>query len=83
MDKRSFSNLQPISSLKVNQKLLPKALTAKLKKYVDLIGPTQLTLNDRFIGESGNFISDIVEACDLEKLSASLMTLDLKKHLIQ
>ena len=50
-------------------KLLSKTLTAKLKKvHLFLIGSGQIIyVNDGIIGESGHFISDIIEVLDLEK----------------
>ena len=70
-DKRYISNWRPISLLNLDQKIISKALAIKLKKVLPvLISPGQTAyINGRFIGESGRLISDIIEVCDIEKLS--------------
>lgn len=46
------------------------------------IGPGQVAYVDgTFIGESERLISDIIEVCDLEKLSAYLMATDFEKSI--
>ena len=80
-DKRYISNWRPISLLNLDQKIISKALAIKLKKVLPvLISPGQTAyVNGRFIGESGRLISDIIEVCDIEKLSGYLMTIDFKE----
>ena len=70
--------------LNLDQKIIPKALTIKLKKVLPvLISPGQTTyVNGRFIGEKYRLISDIIAKCDIEKLSEYLMQLSLKRRLI-
>ena len=65
----------------MDQKIISKALAIKLKKVLPvLISPGQTAyVNGRFIGESGRLISGIIEVCDIEKLSAYLMTIDFEK----
>ena len=67
--------------LNLDQKIIPKALTIKLKKVLPvLISPGQTTyVNGRFIGEKYRLISDIIAKCDIEKLSESLMTIEFEK----
>ena len=66
--------------LNLDQKFISKALAIKLKKVLPaFISPGQTAyVNGRFIGESGRLIPDIIEVCDIEKLSGYLMTLDFK-----
>ena len=80
-DKRYVSNWRPISLLNLDQKIISKALVIKLKKVLPvLISPGQTAyVNRRFIGESRGLSSDIIEICDLEKLSGYLMTTDFEK----
>ena len=67
--------------LNLDQKFISKALAIKLKKVLPaFISPGQTAyVNGRFIGESGRLISDIIEVCDIKKLSGYLMTIDFEK----
>ena len=67
--------------LNLDQKIISKALTIKLKKVLPvLINPAQTAyVNDRFIGDGGRFISDITEVSYIEKLSGYLKTTDFEK----
>ena len=67
--------------LNLDQKFISKALAIKLKKVLPaFISPGQTAyVNGRFIGESGCLIPDIIEVCDMEKLSGYLMTFDFQK----
>ena len=67
--------------LNVDQKIISKALAIKLKKVLPvLISPGQTAyVNGRFIGKIGGLISDIIEVCDIEKLSGYLMAIDFEK----
>ena len=66
--------------LNLDQKIISKALALKFKKVLVLISPGQTAyVNERFIGESGRLISDIIEICYTEKLSGYLMTIDFEK----
>ena len=57
--------------------LRSKTLAIKLKKVLPIF--ISLGQLERFIGESGRLISDIIEICDIEKLSGYLVTIDFEK----
>ena len=65
----------------MDQKIISKASAIKLKTVLPvLISPGQTAYsNGGFIGESGRLTSDIIEICDIEKLSEYLMTIDFEK----
>ena len=65
----------------LRSKIISKALAIKLKKVLPvLVSPGQATyVNGRFIDESGGLISDIIEICDIEKLSGYLLIIDFEK----
>ena len=67
--------------LKVDQKNLSKALAGRLKKILPkLISPGQIAyVENRFIGESGRLIADILETCNSEKLEGLLLAIDIEK----
>ena len=79
-NKSYVSNWRPIFLLNMDQKIISKASAIKLKTVLPvLISPGQTAYsNGRFIGESGRLISDIIEICDIEKLSEYLMTIDFE-----
>ena len=39
-------------------------------------------VNERFIGESGRLIDDVIKVCDMPKISVYLQTVDFEKVLI-
>ena len=67
--------------LNVDQKILSKTLAGRLKNILPkLISPGQTTyVENRFIGESGRLIADILETCDSEKLEGLLLAIDIEK----
>ena len=67
--------------LNVDQKILSKTLAGRLKKILPkLISPGQTPyVENRFIGESGRLIVDILETCDSEKLEGLLLAIDIEK----
>ena len=78
-DRRFIKNWRPISLLNVDQKIL--SLVGRLKKTLPkLISPGQTAyVENRFIGESGRLIADILETCNREKLEGLLLAIDIEK----
>ena len=66
-DKRFIKNWRPISLLNVDYEIITKALASRVKKFLpNLISPQQTTyVENRFIGESGRLIADIIEITDV------------------
>ena len=69
--------------LNVDLKIIPKALSEKLKKAPpDLISSQQTAyVKNRHIGEIGRLISEIIEIAKMKKIGF-LVTWKLKKYLI-
>ena len=80
-NKRYIQNWRPISLLNVDQKIISKALAARLKKVLPtLIKPGQTAYVDgRYIGESGRLIADIIETSNLENIEGYLLAIDFEK----
>ena len=80
-DKRLIKNWRPISLLNTDLKLITKALASRLKKVLPfLISPNQTAyVENRFIGESGRLISDILETTTILKKEGFLVTIDIEK----
>ena len=66
-DKRFIKKWQPFSLLNMDYKIISKALASRFKKVLpNLISPQQTTyVKNRFIGESGRLIADIIEITDV------------------
>ena len=62
-DKRFIKNWRPISLLNVDYKTVAKALATRLKETLPKLISFQQTgyVKNRFIGEGGRLISDILE----------------------
>ena len=69
------------SLLNVDYKIISKALALKLKKVLpNLISPQQMAyVENRFIGESGRLITDIIEITDSLNKEAFLVTMNIEK----
>ena len=65
----------------MDYKIISKALALKLKKVLpNLISPQQMAyVENRFIGESGRLITDIIEITDSLNKEAFLVTMDIEK----
>ena len=62
-------------------KIISKALASRLKKVLpNLISPQQTAyVENRFIGESGRLIADIIEITDILNKEGFLVTMDIEK----
>ena len=66
-DKRFIKNWRPISLLNMDYKIISKALASRLKKVLsNLISPQETEYaENRFIGESGRLIANVIEITDV------------------
>ena len=80
-DKRYIKNWRPISLLNVDTKIISKALSEKMKEVLpSLISYEQTAyIKNRFIGESGRLISDIIDICSSYNIEGYLVTMDIEK----
>ena len=67
--------------LNVDTKIISKALSGRLKNVLSSLISTQQTayIKNRFIGEGGRLISDIVIICDRNNIGGFLVTIDIEK----
>ena len=80
-DKRYISNWRPISLLNSDFKMISKSLVTRVEKVLsNLIDARQTAyVDERFIGESGRLIDDVIKVWDIQKISGYLLTVDFKK----
>ena len=80
-DKKFVKNWQPISLLNVDYKVISKALTSRIKKVLPNLNSPQQTayVGNRFIGESGRLIADIIVITDVINIEGFLVTMDIEK----
>ena len=80
-DKRYIKNWRPISLLNVDTKIISKALSGSLKNVLSSLISTQQTayIKNKFIGEDGRLISDIVNVCDRNNIGGFLVTIEIEK----
>ena len=80
-DKRFIKNWHPILLLNVDYKIVSKALAARLKDILPKIISSEQSANvkNRFIGENGRLISDIIEVADLFNIEGYIVTMDIEK----
>ena len=80
-DKRYVANWKPISLLNFDLKIISKSLATRLKIVLGKLIDARQTayVNERFIGESGRLIDDVLKVCDMQKLSGYLLTVDFEK----
>ena len=67
--------------MNVDLKIISKALSEKLKKFLpDLISSQQTAyVKNRHIGESERLISDIIEIAKIKRIEGFLATMDIEK----
>ena len=82
-DKRLVKNRRPISLVNVDVKLISKILASCLKSVISTIANENQVayVSNRFIGESGRLISDVLEITNSLDIEGLLMTVDRKKDL--
>ena len=80
-DKTKIKNWRPISLLNVDTKIISKAIASRLKEVLpNIIGSEQTAyVKNRFIGEGGRLISDILEVTDTLQLDGYMITIDFEK----
>ena len=80
-DKTMIKNWRPISLLNVDTKIISKAFASRLKEVLpSIIGSEQTAyVKNRFIGEGGRLISDILEVTDTLNIEGFLVTIDFEK----
>ena len=81
-DKRYISNWRPISLLNFDLKMISKSLATRVRKVLSNLVDSRQTayVNERFIGESGRLIDDVIKVCDIQKISDYLLlTVDFEK----
>ena len=80
-DKRYVANWRLISLLHFDLKIISKSLATRLKNLLRKLMDARQTayMNEKFIGESGRLIDDVLKVCDMQKLSGYLLTVDFEK----
>ena len=61
--------------------MISKSLATRVRKVLsNLIDSRQIVYeNEKFIGESGHLIDDVIKVCDIQKISGYLLTVDFEK----
>ena len=80
-DKQYIRNWRPIYLLNVDTKILSKAVSRKLKAVLPTLIFSQQTayVENRFIGESGRLIFDVIEISDWLNIEGFLVNMDIDK----
>ena len=79
-DKLFIKNWRPISILNVDYKIIAKALATRLKETLPKLISFQQTayVKNRFIGEGGRLISDILKMSESLNLKGYIVTVDIE-----
>ena len=61
--------------------MISKSLSTRVRKVFSNLTDSRQTayVNERFIGESGCLIDDVIKVCDIQKISGYLLPVDFKK----
>ena len=61
--------------------MISKSLATRVRKILSNLIDSSETVyaNERFIGESGRLIDDVIKVCDIQKISGYLLTVDFEK----
>ena len=80
-DKRLIQNWRTISLLKIDVKIISKALSKRLKNVLpSLVSDNQSAYVDgRFTSEGRRLIADVLQTTDMLKLNGLLVTIDAQK----
>ena len=67
--------------LNFDLKMISKSLATRVRKVLSNLVDSRQTayVNERFIGESGRLIDDVIKVCDIQKISDYLLTVDFEK----
>ena len=67
--------------LNFHLKMISKSLATRVRKVLSNLVDSRQTayVNERFIGESGHLIDDVIKVCDIQKISGYLLTVDFEK----
>ena len=78
-DKRFIKNWPPIALLNVDYKIIATALATRLRETLPNLISFQQTayVKNRFIGEGGRLISDILEMSESLNLKGYIVTVDI------
>ena len=77
----TFINWRPISLLNIDYKILTKALSKRIEKYLPKLINSDQTgfVKGRYIGQNIRLLSDIMEYLDAKKTSGLLLFIDFEK----